>query len=113
MSIVTDYYKEETILRIRSRKMKVLVTDFFDVWGNKKDGWVVNNLCHNVYNTRYKLDSRKTCLKFLKSIDYLKKSVREASIYWEDMDDGYILYQSKDLMPICSVVFGEIVDKYY
>ena len=102
--------------------MKVLVTDFFDVcsggyrlyvpWGNKKDGWEVNNLCH-VYNTRYKLDTRKSCLKFLKSIDYLKKSVREASIYWEDMKNGYILYQSKDLMPICSVEYGEIVDKYY
>ena len=93
--------------------MKVLVTDFFDVWGNKKDGWEVNNLCRNVYNTRYKLDTRKSCLKFLKSIDYLKKSVREASIYWEDMENGYILYQSKDLMPICSVEFGENVDKYY
>lgn len=93
--------------------MKVLVTDFFDVWGNKKDGWEVNNLCHNVYNTRYKLDSRKSCLKFLKSIDYLKKSVREASIYWDYMDNGYILYQAKDGMPLCTVEYGEIVDKYY
>jgi len=92
--------------------MKVLVTDFFDVWMNM-EGWEVNNQCRTVYNTRYKLDSRKSCLKFLKSIDYLKKSVREASIYWEYMDNGYILYQAKDLMPICSVEFGEIVDKYY
>jgi hypothetical protein len=29
------------------------------------------------------------------------------------MDNGYILYQAKDGMPICSVEFGEIVDKYY
>ena len=93
--------------------MKVLVTDFFDVWGNSKDGWEVNNQCRTVYNTRYKLDNRKSCLKFLKSIEYLNLYVKEASIYWEYMDDGYILYQSKDLMPICSVEFGEIVDKYY
>ena len=92
--------------------MKVLVTDFFDVWGNK-EGWEVNNLCRNVYNTRYKLDTRKSCLKFLKSINYLKKSVCEASIYWEDMENGYILYQAKDLMPVCSVEYGEIVDKYF
>ena len=94
--------------------MKVLVTDFFDVWGNAKEGWEVNNQCRTVYNTRYKLHSRKSCLKFLKSINYLKKSVREASIYWEeDMENGYILYQAKDLMPVCSVEYGEIVDKYF
>ena len=103
----------EEILEEGEGIMKVLVTDFFDVWGNSKDGWEVNNQCHDVYNTRFKLDSRKSCLKFLKSIDYLKKSVREASIYWEDMENGYILYQSKDFMPICSVEYGEIVDKYY
>ena len=55
--------------------MKVLVTDFFDVWGSEKEGWEVNNLCRTIYNTRYKLNSRKSCLKFLKSINYLKKSV--------------------------------------
>ena len=43
--------------------MKVLVTDFFDVWGNSKDGWEVNNLCRNVYNTRYKLDTRLSTQK--------------------------------------------------
>ena len=72
--------------------MKVLVTDFFDVWGNSHDGWEVNNQCHDVYNTRFKLDSRKSCLKFLKSIDYLKKQyVKRQSIgnIWI-MDISYI-----------------------
>jgi len=93
--------------------MKVLVSDFFIMWDNSKEDFEIIYKNRTTYNTRYKLNSRKSCLKFLKSIDYLKKSVREASIYWEYMDDGYILYQSKDLMPICSVEFGEIVDKYY
>ena len=93
--------------------MKVLVSDFFIMWDNSKEAFEIIYKNRTTYNTRYKLNSRKSCLKFLKSIDYLKKSVREASIYWEYMDDGYILYQSKDLMPICSVEFGEIVDKYY
>ena len=93
--------------------MKVLVSDFFIMWDNSKEDFEIIYKNRTTYNTRYKLNSRKSCLKFLKSIDYLKKSVREASIYWEDMDDGYILYQSKDLMPICSVEYGEIVDKYY
>ena len=93
--------------------MKVLVTDFFDVWGNSHDGWEVNNLCRNVYNTRYKLDNRKSCLKFLKSIEYLNLYVKEASIYWEYIDNGYTLYQAKDGMPLCTVEYGEIVDKYY
>ena len=93
--------------------MKVLVSDFFIMWDNSKEDFEIIYKNRTTYNTRYKLNSRKSCLKFLKSIDYLKKSVREASIYWEYMDNGYILYQSKDLMPICSVEFGEIVDKYY
>ena len=93
--------------------MKVLVSDFFIMWDNSKEDFEIIYKNRTTYNTRYKLNSRKSCLKFLKSIGYLKKSVREASIYWEYMDDGYILYQSKDLMPICSVEYGEIVDKYY
>ena len=93
--------------------MKVLVSDFFIMWDNSKEDFEIIYKNRTTYNTRYKLNSRKSCLKFLKSINYLKKSAREASIYWEYMDDGYILYQSKDLMPICSVEFGEIVDKYY
>ena len=93
--------------------MKVLVSDFFIMWDNSKENFEIIYKNRTTYNTRYKLNSRKSCLKFLKSIDYLKKSVREASIYWEYMDDGYILYQKKDLKPICSVEYGEIVDKYY
>ena len=93
--------------------MKVLVSDFFIMWDNSKEDFEIIYKNRTTYNTRYKLDSRKSCLKFLKSIDYLKKSVREASIYWEDMDNGYILYQAKDGMPLCTVEYGEIVDKYY
>ena len=93
--------------------MKVLVSDFFIMWDNSKEDFEIIYKNRTTYNTRYKLNSRKSCLKFLKSINYLKKSVREASIYWEYMDNGYILYQSKDFMPICSVEYGEIVDKYY
>jgi hypothetical protein len=29
------------------------------------------------------------------------------------MDNGYILYQAKDGMPLCTVEYGEIVDEYY
>ena len=93
--------------------MKVLVSDFFIMWDNSKEDFEIIYKNRTTYNTRYKLNSRKSCLKFLKSINYLKKSVREASIYWEDMDNGYILYQAKDGMPLCSVEYGEIVDKYY
>ena len=93
--------------------MKVLVSDFFIMWDNSKEDFEIIYKNRTTYNTRYKLNSRKSCLKFLKSIDYLKKSVREASIYWEYMDNGYILYQAKDGMPLCSVEYGEIVDKYY
>ena len=57
--------------------MKIRITNYFDVWGNAKDGWEVNNLCHDEYTVR-KVDlyNKKALLRLLKRLNYLKKNVR-------------------------------------
>jgi ribosomal protein L31 len=85
----------------------VCVTNYFDVWGNKKEGFEVNNQCHDYYTTKSKLETRKQILQFLKRINFLKKSVRENSIRWEDTESGAYL-NDRNWMPICEV---RIVDK--
>ena len=88
---------------------KVIVTNFFDVWGNKKEGWEVNNLCHDEYYTRSPLENKDQVLRFLKKINFLKKSVRKNSIDWEDYDQGYYLNQRSDYCPVCGVeIFNNV-----
>lgn len=92
----------------------VCVTNYFDVWGNKKEGFTVNNWCHDVYDTKSAMETKDQFLRFLKRINFLIETVRKNSLIWEDLDSGYVLYD-KDYCPICMV---EILDeeryqKYY
>ena len=84
---------------------KIRVTNYFDVWGNKKDGWEVNNLCHDDYSVRSNFDiwNKKAVLRFLKRIDFLNKTVRMASLDWEATNRGFIIDQHSDGCPVCSV----------
>ena len=85
----------------------VCVTNYFDVWGNKKEGFTVNNQCHDYYTTKSPMISKDEFLRFLKRINFLRKSVRKNSLIWEDMECGYEL-EDKNYCPICMV---ELVDK--
>ena len=79
------------------------LSDYFDVWGNPRDGFEVNNMCYRFFKAPAGiLDSRKSCLQALKRIGFLKKSVRENSISWEEMDSGYILADRKGY-PVCAL----------
>ena len=88
--------------------MTVTVTDFFDVWGNARDGWEVNNQCHDDYTVRkFNIYNRAAVLRFLKRIKFIKKTVRLASITWECTDRGYFLDQSSNGCPVCEVRIAE------
>lgn len=55
---------------------RLRLINYFDVWGNKKNGWEVNNQCiewDDVWTSE--LDNR-TLLKILKNTDFLQKKVR-------------------------------------
>lgn len=84
--------------------MKISVTNYFDVWGNKKDGWEVNNWCADEYTVRkFDIFDKQAVLRFLKRIDFLLPSVRVKSLTWEDTDRGWIIDQASDGCPVCFV----------
>lgn len=88
--------------------MTVTVTNYFDVWGNAREGWEVNNQCHDEYKVRkFDIYSRKAVLRFLKRINFLKKTVRLASIRWEETDSGYFLDAASNGCPVCEVRIAE------
>lgn len=79
------------------------LTDYFDVWGNPRDGFEVNNWSFSYFRAPVSiLNTRGSCLKALKKIGFIKKSVRENSISWEEMDSGYILSDRKGY-PVCAL----------
>lgn len=62
---------------------RLKLINYFDVWGNKKDGWEVNNLCvewDDVWSCE--LDN-KTLLKILKNTDFLQKHVRTNQLIFD------------------------------
>jgi hypothetical protein len=81
--------------------MKYRLINYFDVWGNAREGWEVNNLCEDaiVYFPDY--PSKEEIIKKLKSIGWLKKSVRMASIIDTGLGDGdFIDFEDRRGMPI-------------
>jgi hypothetical protein len=62
------------------------VTNLFDVWGNKKDGWEVNDQRPaGLIVCRWTEDS---ILKAMKKAGLIKKTVRKNSVKWDDSCDG-------------------------
>lgn len=77
------------------------VIDYFDVWGNEKDGFEVNNLAEVGTIQLIDYTDRREMLKRLKEIDYFKKTVRHNQLeVWNDYDMIEI-YQKKDMRPVC------------
>ena len=62
---------------------RLRLINYFDVWGNKKDGWDVNNACME-WDDVWTCDlDDKTLLKILKNTDFLQKHVRINQIDFE------------------------------
>lgn len=75
--------------------------NYFDVWGNKQDGYEVNNLCTEERDIYLGEDaSDMDLLKFLKRIGFLKKHVRLNMLCIEDLG-GQIEISDIHGMPIC------------
>lgn len=79
---------------------KYRLINYFDVWGNEKDGYEVNNLCVEADDLWISDDStEKEILKFLVQIGFLNTSDRR-KVYL--MDDGEMIeiYQRKYNYPL-------------
>ncbi len=55
---------------------RLKLTNYFDVWGNKKDGWEVNDACIEWDDVWTQDLDDKTLLKILKNTGFLQKHVR-------------------------------------
>ena len=58
-------------------------TNYFDVWGNKKDGWEVNNQCIEWDDVWTSDLDNKTLLKILKNTGFLQKHVRANQLIFD------------------------------
>ena len=81
-----------------TRKYRLI--NYFDVWGNEKDGYEVNNLCTEADDLWIDDDSTlKEIAKFLVQIGFLVTSDMR-KLYFED-DGTYIeIYQRKGMYPL-------------
>ena len=88
---------------------KLRLINYFDVWGNKKDGWEVNNLCTEWDDVWTKDLDNRVLLKILKDTDFLQKHVRTNQLIfdWIGPDCCEILTR-RDGYPLARI---EIIDQ--
>lgn len=86
---------------------KYQLINYFDVWGNKKDGYEVNNLCIQKKDLMIEENSTdKEIFQFLKSIGFIKKTAKFKSAYFDkNFGDSFLceLYEKKTMKPICRI----------
>jgi hypothetical protein len=81
--------------------MKYHLIHYFDVWGNARDGFEVNNLCEEAVLFFSACPDKREILAKLKEIGFLKKSVRMASIIDTGTGDAdFIDYEDRFGRPI-------------
>lgn len=79
------------------------IVNYFDVWGNSKDGYEVNNMCEEGVITLHMNATNEDVLKALKKFGFLKKHVRMNMIQFEGAYmDIWEINDSKG-KPICRV----------
>lgn len=78
--------------------------NYFDVWGNAKDGWEVNDMCTEFEDLQITDDATdKDILEYLVQIGFLTTSDRRRLVV-EDLGGQNIeIYQRKGMKPLCSL----------
>ncbi|NTV79593.1 MAG: hypothetical protein HGA25_10795 [Clostridiales bacterium] len=83
------------------------IIHYFDVWGNSKDGYEVNNSClHNesAFVTEEEGDNFALCIQdALKKADFFHKKVnrRQWCIDWNCSDKDHIEIETRKGIPLC------------
>lgn len=79
---------------------KYSLINYFDVWGNAKDGWEVNNQCVKFDDLVITDDAtEKDILGYLVSIGFLATSDRR-KVRVDDLGDYMEIYAVKGNMPL-------------
>jgi hypothetical protein len=81
--------------------MKYRVINYFDVVGNRKDGYEVNNLCEYAVVEFKEYPSKRDVMEKMKEIGFFKKSVRLASFVDIGLGDAeFIEYEDRFGRPV-------------
>jgi len=83
---------------------KYSLINYFDVWGNAKDGWEVNNQCVE-YDDLYISDdcTHKEILTYLKQTGFLTTSDMRRLVVDSCCSDGIEIFERKGMKPICGL----------
>jgi hypothetical protein len=83
--------------------------NYFDVWGNKRDGWEINNQCYfNEYGEKDSIfhiendATKKEILNYLVSIGFLNTSDMRKLYVDEFSSDMIEIYERKGMKPLCA-----------
>ena len=84
--------------------MKVSIISY-DVWGNDKDGYEINDSYVWESGAEFNLDwdSDHDIVKFLKSIGFLAKHVKVSDLEFDGDVDYVTITRSRDAYPLCEV----------
>jgi hypothetical protein len=83
------------------------ICNYFDVWGNQKDGYEVNSWNYPVKNLGAEIDSEKDILNLLKEQGLLNEKCRINQVTIEDESNGLIMiYERKTRKPMFCIEYG-------
>ena len=86
--------------------IKVKLVNYFDVWGNEEEGWEINNLCNEGDIELPEEHTNADILAALIEIDFLKDTVTEEMIRFDDLFDfGVELYEAANDYPLCRIEY--------
>jgi hypothetical protein len=89
-------------------KYEITIIDHFDVWGNAKDGWDVNNSRYHLRDKKVVLKNEldeKSLLKLLKKEDLIKKTAKVKSLKIDWQFDTIYVNEKKNDHPLYTVHF--------
>ena len=100
-------------------KKEFVIVNYFDVWGNARDGWEVNNQCRESRHIFLDMNAEGGELKLniqneLKRINFFHARVRRTqwTIDWNCSDDSCLeIEQVKDGCPICRLEAAQNYEK--
>jgi len=92
---------------------KFRLVHYFDVWGNAKDGYEVNNMSEiAVLKFEETWPTNRTVFDKLKKIGFLKKTTRVNSVRFDEAGDMYEIFDRKGI-PICRLEGADDTAKCY
>lgn len=89
----------------------IRITNYFDVWGNRKEGFTVNNLFYHDYPTiDIDIYDLSVLLKTMKKIGFVRKSARIRSFIFDYSQEHKIGIYDHDMCPLFEI---ENMGKWY